>query len=244
MNNNTNVNISIKKAFSFGLQMFKKNWKIYVPFTIILAFISMMQEMEFSNAAGRTAFAIATVIASLLLGIALIKGFLAHKNKEVISLGDFKITGKDIKRYVGLNLIYLVVVLLIAFAVARLIYPALSALGAIGMVVTAIAIVIALIYLVLKSALLQLTVLDKIEMSFFKSLKYGWNLTKGSVSQIFSFIFLAGLLNIAGSLLFGIGLIVTIPITGIALVYIYKQLSGTVAEVEDISPTAQMHIEE
>lgn len=72
-----------------------------------------------------------------------------------------------------------------------------------------------------------------------ESLKQSWNATKGETLQLFVFGLLMVGLNIIGALLFGIGLLVTVPITMIAVVYIYKKLSGaTLPQVADpILPT-------
>lgn len=51
-----------------------------------------------------------------------------------------------------------------------------------------------------------------------------FRLLKGSFWSVLGFVFLAFLLNLLGALLLGFGLLVTIPVTGLALAYIYRRL--------------------
>lgn len=49
-------------------------------------------------------------------------------------------------------------------------------------------------------------------------------MTKGHKGWLFGFAIVLGLLNIAGFLAFGVGLLFTIPITIMAQIYVYRQL--------------------
>jgi hypothetical protein len=59
-----------------------------------------------------------------------------------------------------------------------------------------------------------------------ESLSTSWRVTKGHKVKLFVFMLLGMLVNLAGMLACGIGLLVTVPITLIALPYIYLKLTG------------------
>jgi uncharacterized membrane protein len=67
-------------------------------------------------------------------------------------------------------------------------------------------------------------VLDK-NMKPVAALKESMRMTQGNKLQILRFIFVICLLNLVGALLFGVGLFVTYPISLIAYVILYKELS-------------------
>lgn len=63
-------------------------------------------------------------------------------------------------------------------------------------------------------------------------LKKSWALTRGKFWKLFGWSILLFLINFAGLLLFGLGLIFTIPITAITYTQLYKKLVGHAPEVE------------
>jgi uncharacterized membrane protein len=62
------------------------------------------------------------------------------------------------------------------------------------------------------------------EASPVHAIKRSWALTKGRFWQLFAFGIVLGLVNIAGALAIGVGLLVTTPLTLIALAYAYHKL--------------------
>lgn len=57
-------------------------------------------------------------------------------------------------------------------------------------------------------------------------IKMSYSLTKGNFLKIFFFLILAGILNFIGSLLFLIGLLVSVPMTVFASAYLYDRLKN------------------
>jgi len=55
-------------------------------------------------------------------------------------------------------------------------------------------------------------------------------ITRGIKWELFVFLILLSLINMAGVICFFVGLIVTIPVTMIAMAYVYRKLSGSSAE--------------
>jgi uncharacterized membrane protein len=75
------------------------------------------------------------------------------------------------------------------------------------------------------------------KMSPVKAMRESWAITKGKFWKLFGFYFVMGLLNFAGILLFGVGLLLTIPLTTLALIYIYRKLSAAkVGVINTASP--------
>jgi uncharacterized membrane protein len=69
----------------------------------------------------------------------------------------------------------------------------------------------------------QYFIIDK-KMGPIEALKESRKITKGSRWNLFFFFILAALMNLAGMLVFGIGLFVTVPVTAMSFVWIYKKL--------------------
>ncbi len=68
-------------------------------------------------------------------------------------------------------------------------------------------------------------VVDK-KLDVITAIKTSGTMTKGHKGWLFGFAIVLGLLNIAGFLAFGVGLLFTIPITIMAQIYVYRQLES------------------
>lgn len=83
-------------------------------------------------------------------------------------------------------------------------------------------------------------VVDK-GMGAVEALKESWEITKGMKWKLFGFALVIWLVNIVGLVLFGVGMLVTIPLTMIAMAYVYrtleKQTGGDVVVAPPSSPT-------
>lgn len=80
------------------------------------------------------------------------------------------------------------------------------------------------IYLLLRLQFAAMFVVDR-AMGPIDSIKGSWNLTKGHLRKILLFDLAFVFLNILGAILLGIGLAVTLPITTLSYVYIYRKLA-------------------
>ena len=69
------------------------------------------------------------------------------------------------------------------------------------------------------------------------AMKESYAITKGKFWQVFWFLIVVGLINILGFIAFGIGLLVSIPISLFAQIYVYRELSKAKAGlIETVSP--------
>lgn len=66
-------------------------------------------------------------------------------------------------------------------------------------------------------------IIDK-EMGPMEAIKESWRMTSGNAWRLFLMGLLLGLINILGALALGIGLLWTIPTTGLATAFVYKKL--------------------
>lgn len=93
-----------------------------------------------------------------------------------------------------------------------------------------LAFLVGLLFFVIPGIILQLAfsmalyiIIDK-EVGAFAALKESYRITKGHRLNLFLFALLVAALNIGGALFFGLGLLVTIPISLLALVSVYRWL--------------------
>lgn len=64
------------------------------------------------------------------------------------------------------------------------------------------------------------------DLSFWKAIKRSYQMTKGKKWKIFTFLLVAVLVNILGLIALGVGLLVSAPVTGIALAAVYNKMKG------------------
>lgn len=83
------------------------------------------------------------------------------------------------------------------------------------------------IYLAVRLQFSPYLIVDDENMGPIESLKKSMKLTQGIFWKLFGFSVVTLLFNIAGALCFGIGLLITLPITGIAYTKLYRKLSET-----------------
>ena len=67
------------------------------------------------------------------------------------------------------------------------------------------------------------------------AISQSWEMTKGNFWNLLGFGIVAGVINGIGALIFGIGLLATIPMTAVAYAYIYRKLSATQPSVASTS---------
>ncbi len=67
------------------------------------------------------------------------------------------------------------------------------------------------------------------DMEIGEAFKRSSEITNGVKWELFAFLILLSLINLAGVICFFVGLLVTIPVTMVAMAYVYRKLSGTSA---------------
>lgn len=107
---------------------------------------------------------------------------------------------------------------------------------ALAMILSGIIIFIGLVLLIIPGIIAQLMLsmvvfisLEKGGMGVVDMLKESRRLTDGHKWNLFVFMLIAAVMNVAGALIFGIGLLLTVPLTILAMAFIYKKLDQRVA---------------
>lgn len=150
-------------------------------------------------------------------GLGLIGGILGGLIGAYVRLGAMKISlnavdKKELKYddMFSINSIYW------PYILATIIFGVSVALGSILLIVPGIMIAIAWMFY-------SYLIIDK-GLQPVEALKKSAEITKGYRWQLFGFVIVLGLINIAGAILLGIGLLWTVPTTMIAFAHMYRQL--------------------
>ena len=115
------------------------------------------------------------------------------------------------------------------FVVTNVLYSLAVVLGLILLVIPGI-------YLAIRLIFAQTIVAEK-NLDPLEALKLSGALTKGLIWKLLGFNVVIGLVNLCGLLLLGIGLLFTVPMTGIAMLVVYKKLSQARLTVQKIQET-------
>lgn len=82
------------------------------------------------------------------------------------------------------------------------------------------------IYLAVRLQFYMYLVVEHENMGPIEALKKSMKMTEGIFWKLFGFGLVIGIINLIGFLLLGIGLLVTLPLSGIAYTYLYKKLES------------------
>lgn len=198
--------LDIGKIFSNALNALQKNAVFFVEVILLLALVKIGGGILQRSLRGTgLAFLVSLVqyVLQIVIAIALLKGSLQSvdgKKPKLSTMYDEDIVG-EIVNYFAASLIsgFLVVIGLIFF-----ILPG--------------------IYFLLRYMFATLVVVDK-NASFSVALSKSAQVTKGYRMQLGLLLFVLLILNIAGAVVFGLGLLVTVPISTLSLAYAYRSLS-------------------
>jgi len=74
--------------------------------------------------------------------------------------------------------------------------------------------------------------------SSLEALKRSWRLTQGKKWELFLFVILLAALNVVGVFILGVGLLITISISLLAIAYVYRSISGSLTKSSVSTTTA------
>lgn len=100
-----------------------------------------------------------------------------------------------------------------------------SILSSIISVIGFILLIIPGVYLSVRLSIFAFALIDE-DLKPVSALKRSMDLSKGRFWQLFWLTLVLGLLNIVGVIAFGIGVLVTVPLTALAMVYVYEKLKN------------------
>lgn len=212
---------SKREAIKFGWQTMKQNFWFFAGLLIVVALIFIIPNvvsdlLEEEN----LALSFAADIIGAVLGI-------------IVTLGLIKISLNFCDNIKG--------EISVLFSQYRLFFIFLF-----GVILYNLAVLAGLILLVIPGAYLAIRlqfyryfIVDK-RSRITESLKKSWEITRGSFWNLFLFGLLMVLINMAGALVFLIGLFATVPTTLVAVAFVYRKLLGQMAEAAPHSPTSPM----
>jgi uncharacterized membrane protein len=193
---------SIKESLSAGWDIFIKNWKLFILISITTAILSSIQgkvnDEEARSAAVIISIAIAVLSTIIDLGVLKVTINIFDKKKAEY-LDIFRYT-KYFWRYLGASILY---GLLITAGLILLIVPG--------------------IIWALKYSIVLNLIVDK-DMGVFESFKKSGELTNGVKWQLFLFGLACLGVIILGALALGVGVLIALPVTSIASVFVYRKL--------------------
>ena len=150
-------------------------------------------------------------------GLGLIGGIIGALISAYIRLGVMKISLKAVdKKELKYDDIWSINGIYWPYLIASILFGVSVALGSILLIVPGIMIAIAWMFY-------TYLIIDK-ELQPVEALKKSAEITKGYRWQLFGFMIVLALINIAGAIVLGIGLLWTVPTTMIALAHMYRQL--------------------
>ena len=204
------------EAIRFGWQTMKQNIGFFIRLLIVAGLIYIIPDIvgSFLRAASPVlAFIVNTVIGGILgiiVALGLIKISLNFCDSIKSKFGDL------FSQYR----------LFFRFLFASLLYGLITFAGFILLVIPGI-------YLAMRLQFYRYFIVDKGSLVT-ESLKKSWEVTRGSAWNLFIFGLLLGLINLAGALVFLVGLFATLPTTFVAVAFVYRKL---LAQLTPQAPT-------
>ncbi|GMU74236.1 MAG: hypothetical protein AMXMBFR44_4330 [Candidatus Campbellbacteria bacterium] len=212
------MHLSIKEMFRASWATFKKNAWMFVGATAVVGVASVVLDSLSDNTDGLIEAIISVFTAVTLWWLYM--GFL-RMALTAYAGGMLKFEMLFSGRWP----------MLLQFAIASLLTGIIVAIGIVLLIVPGIIAQMGLLFA-------ALFVVDK-GMKGIDAMKASWKLTKGHRWNLFLAFLVLILFNVAGALAFGVGLLVTVPMSLVALVYLYRELDrGIQPQVVSAAPAA------
>lgn len=196
----------IKESLRWGWQIWKKNigflLLVSLATVVIPGIPSYIADSPRVSGILDTLLTVASWILSLLLSIGVIKITLALVDGQ-------KPTWEELFKHYQL---------LIRYTIASMLYALIVALGFIALIIPGI-------YWGLKYQFVVYLIVDK-HLSISEAFKRSGEMTKGIKWPLFGWVVIQCVLNLIGLMFFGLGLLITAPVTTLAYAKIYRQLEN------------------
>ncbi len=194
---------SISEAVKYGFNFIKANFVTFIKLGAVLIIINIISNMVtglFKDNPLSFLWTLISMVISILVQIGSIKITLELYDGKPLNFSNLYSQSNLILRYLGASILYGLMVFV----------------GFIFFIIPGI-------YLAIKYQFFSYLIVDK-NMGIMDSFKKSENMTQGvKMNLLLFFLALAGI-NILGALVFLVGLIITIPTTVMATVYVYKKL--------------------
>lgn len=193
---------SIKESLIFGWEAFLLHYRVFIPavfLTFVFSFIPEFIGKDYSDVMIISALVLGG-IAQILIGMGITKIALKIVAGEEVVFDDVFSATHLFFTYVGGSIFYglLVVLGLLLFVIPG-------------------------IFLAVSYWLFSYVLLDK-ELGVWEALSEAKRISRGARWELFKFMIVVGVLNLAGAFTFFVGLFITIPVTAVAIAYVYRRL--------------------
>jgi uncharacterized membrane protein len=202
---------TMQEKFSIGeaLHVGWQKWREEINFILMVALINLAIAIVlnlFSNGTAATKIIadILSILFSIIISLGIIKSVLMMADDEHPTLEVFRV--EDFKTVLWYILASLAYIIMVAFGTALFIVPGLI--------------------LAIRFKFYSYLIIEK-QMNALDALKRSWEITKGSTWNLVVFAMVTFSLNMVAVFAFLLGLIVTVPVTYIAIAYIYKKLENS-----------------
>ena len=229
--------LNITSIFKESWALFKSNFKKYITISIFVGIVyfavSALQE-GFQRDGGILFFiyTLCAIIVQLYLTASFIRISLRVVDGKEYKFSDIydSSINEIIWKYLGAAI---VIGLLVAvpFAIAFGLYLLNGYIGIVAIILAFLAFVLGVFFVLIRMFMYQFVVVDR-KTTPKETVKFCWNMTRGKEWELILYFVLVGLLNFAGAILFGIGLIITIPMTMLATGILFRKMTGDNQSVE------------
>lgn len=211
---------SVKQSIKIGWEKFKAHAGICALTTLLMLALSSFSWKDDHFNPGIFLFFIAVMVLSMIVKIGFTKIFLRIYDGESPKFIDIFKEYLLFWKYLGVSILM-----------------PLAVLGGL------ILLIIPGIFWAVRFSLSPIIVVDT-GVGPIKAMKESWVITKGNFWKLLGFWIVIILLNILGMLVLGIGLLVSVPVTTLAGIYVYRELSkakaGLAAQKDSVPPSPQM----
>jgi uncharacterized membrane protein len=204
---------SIKQSFKNGWERFKIDAGLCVLATLFMLALSSVGGGKEGHY-GTFLLTIAIMVVTIIVKIGYTKIFLRMNNGEKPKFMEMFDEYKLFWKYLGASVLY---VLITVGGLILIIIPG--------------------IFWAIRFSFAPIIVIDT-KIGPIKALKESYAITCGNFWKLFGFFVVMMLFNLLGLIIFGIGLLITIPVTTFASIYIYRELSKAKAGLITPSPQA------
>lgn len=188
-----------------GFKLFKENLVAFLKLGAILLILNIISGMLTGGEANRSPFMV--ILSLVISGVSIL--IQIGMTKIILDIHD----GKKL----NLEYLYKLYPLFVRYLGASIIYGVAVVIGLILLIIPGIIIAI-------KFQFYSFLIVDKNE-GIIDSLKKSAKLTEGHMMNLFILGVLLIIINLVGAMLLGLGLLVTIPTSVMAMVYVYRKLS-------------------
>jgi len=211
----------INESLQAGWDGYKKNFMLlgglalgYIAFAVLMSFLIGVVTLTLGSIAQTLLIDIVIIIVGIVLEAEYIHFGLQYIKGEAVSFKTWKPLFKEsgYKTIFMQLLIGSIILFIGTFILSILIFGSLLNL-------------IATILIVLYIPFYPFLIVDK-KMNFMDACKKSMLMTKGVKGQLILFFILLAALNILGAIALVVGLVVTIPVSLLAMVYVYSHLIG------------------